>query len=67
MRKALNDGRTHVGIQNVKERLKTIVDAELEITSFIGIGTVVKIIIPGKKKYMRLESGKRREILSIGR
>ena len=67
MGKALNDGRTHVGIQNVKERLKTIVDAELEITSFIGIGTVVKIIIPGKKKYMRLESGKRREILSIGR
>lgn len=67
MGKALNDGRTHVGIQNVKERLKTIVDADLEITSFIGIGTVVKIIIPGKKKYMRLESGKRREILSIGR
>ena len=67
MGKALNDGRTHVGIQNVKERLKTIVDAELEIISFIGIGTVVKIIIPGKKKYMRLESGKRREILSIGR
>lgn len=67
MGKALNDGRTHVGIQNVKERLKTIVDAELEITSFIGIGTVVKIIIPEKRKNMRLESGKRREILSIGR
>lgn len=67
MGKALNDGRTHVGIQNVKERLKTIVDAEFEITSFIGIGTVVKIIIPEKRKNMRLESGKRREILSIGR
>mgnify|MGYP002277624534 CR=1 FL=1 len=65
--KALNDGKPHVGIQNVKERLKTIVDAELEITSFIGIGTVVKIIIPEKRKNMRLESGKRREILSIGR
>ena len=63
----MNDGKPHVGIQNVKERLKTIVDAELEITSFIGIGTVVKIIIPEKRKNMRLESGKRREILSIGR
>ncbi|MGL5255904.1 MAG: sensor histidine kinase, partial [Proteocatella sp.] len=55
--KALNDGRPHVGIHNVKERLKSIVKAELEIISFIGIGTIVKIIIPGERKNIRLESG----------
>lgn len=65
--KALNDGRPHVGIHNVKERLKSTVKAELEIISFIGIGTIVKIIIPGERKNIRLESGERREILSIGR
>ena len=65
--KVLSDGRTHVGIHNVKERLKSIIKAELEITSFIGIGTIVKIIIPGERKNIRLESGERREIFSIGR
>lgn len=64
---ALNDGKEHVGIRNVKERLKSIVNAELEITSFIGIGTIVKIIIHGERKKLRLEKGERREILSIGR
>lgn len=67
MEKVLKDGGEHIGIHNVKERLKSIANAELEITSFIGIGTVVKIIIPRKGKNIRLESGKRREILSIGR
>lgn len=65
--KALNDGRLHVGIHNVKERLKSMVRAEMEIISFIGLGTTVRIIIPGERKNTRLESGERREILSIGR
>lgn len=65
--RVLNDGKVHVGIHNVKERLKNIVNAEFEITSFIGIGTIVKIIIPEKRKNIRLEKGERREILSIGR
>ncbi|MBE6035326.1 MAG: sensor histidine kinase [Clostridiales bacterium] len=65
--KALNDGKPHVGIQNVNERLKSTVKAEMEITSLIGIGTTVKIIIPGERKNARMESGERREILSIGR
>ena len=65
--KALNDGKPHVGIHNVNERLKSMVKAEMEITSFIGIGTTVKIIIPGARKNVRLESGERREIFSIGR
>ncbi|QXM06949.1 sensor histidine kinase [Crassaminicella indica] len=65
--KALNDGKPHVGIHNVNERLKSMVKAKMEITSLIGIGTTVKIIIPGERKNVRLESGERREILSIGR
>lgn len=65
--KALNDGKPHVGIHNVKERLKSMVKAEMEIISFIGIGTTVRIIIPGERKNILLESGERREILSIGR
>lgn len=67
METVLNDGKVHIGIQNVKERLKSIANAELEITSFIGIGTTVKIIVPKKIKSIKLEGGKRREILSIGR
>lgn len=65
--KVLNDGKPHVGIHNVRERLKSTVRAEMEITSFIGIGTIVKITIPGERKNVRLERGERREILSIGR
>lgn len=67
MEKVLSDGKSHVGIHNVKERLKSIVNADLEIISFIGIGTIVKIIIPGEGKNIKLRSGERREILSIGR
>lgn len=67
MEKILSDGKVHIGIQNVKERLKNIINADLEITSFIGLGTVVKIIIPKKGKNKEIERGRRREILSIGR
>ncbi|MDY4011149.1 MAG: histidine kinase [Fusobacterium gastrosuis] len=65
--KVLNDGNPHIGIQNVRERLKIMLKAEMEIKSFVGIGTTIKIIIPGKKQNIKFESGERREILSIGR
>ena len=67
MEKILSDGNHHIGIQNVKERLKIMFKAEMEIKSLIGIGTTVKIIIPSKKQKLKIESGERREILSIGR
>ena len=41
-----NDGRAHVGMENVKNRLKTMCDATIETESTIGKGTVVKIFIP---------------------
>lgn len=41
-----NDNHAHVGIQNVKNRLKMMVNADIQIESQIGIGTKVTIKIP---------------------
>lgn len=67
MEKIVNDGKVHIGIKNVRERLKSIVNAEFEIISFIGMGTTVRITIPKERKKEIIKRGKRREILSIGR
>lgn len=40
------DGRSHVGMENVKNRLRTMCDAEIDITSAVGEGTKVTIKIP---------------------
>ena len=45
-----NDGRSHVGMENTKRRLKDICNAEVMITSTIGEGTTAKIIIPKIKE-----------------
>ena len=46
-----NDGRSHVGMENTRRRLKEMCNARVEITSTIGEGTVAKVIIPkGEKK-----------------
>ena len=44
--KALLDDRKHVGIRNIRERLKVMVNGTLEIESQVGVGTSVKITIP---------------------
>lgn len=44
------DGRTHIGISNVKERLHTMCGGELEITSTQGVGTVAVLTIPKEGK-----------------
>jgi sensor histidine kinase YesM len=41
-----NDGRSHVGISNIRKRLEEIMNACIEIKSEIGVGTVVTIKIP---------------------
>ncbi len=38
-----NDGKVHVGMNNVRERLRTICDGSLEIKSTVGKGTIVRI------------------------
>ena len=42
----LLEERKHVGIRNIRERLKAMVGGELEIKSTIGVGTKVLINIP---------------------
>ena len=42
----LLDERKHVGIRNIRERLKAMVSGTLEIESTVGVGTKVLITIP---------------------
>ncbi len=41
-----NDGRSHVGMENTRKRLKEMCGAEIVITSEIGKGTTARVIIP---------------------
>ena len=43
---APSDDRAHLGIRNIRERLKVMVNGTLEIESTIGVGTKVLIKIP---------------------
>ena len=43
---ALLDDRKHVGLRNIRERLKVMVGGTLEIESTVGVGTKVLIRIP---------------------
>lgn len=45
-----NDGRSHVGMENTRRRLRDMCNASVEITSVIGEGTVAKVIIPKEEK-----------------
>ncbi len=45
-----DDGRNHVGIQNVRERLRSVCGGELLIRSEQGQGTSVTIRIPEQEK-----------------
>lgn len=44
-----NDGRKHIGIESVRNRLRFMVGGILTVRSVIGKGTTVIIEIPGKK------------------
>lgn len=41
-----NDGRSHVGVTNIKKRLEVMLNAYIEIQSEINVGTKVTIKIP---------------------
>ena len=43
---ALIDERKHVGLRNIRERLKVMVNGTLDIESTVGVGTKVLITIP---------------------
>ncbi len=40
------DGRSHVGIENTRKRLKDMCGADVITTSVIGEGTTVKVVLP---------------------
>ena len=42
----LIDDRKHVGLRNIRERLKVMVNGTLEIESTVGVGTKVLVTIP---------------------
>jgi signal transduction histidine kinase len=42
----LLDERKHVGLRNIRERLKAMVNGSIEIDSKVGVGTTVLIKIP---------------------
>ena len=41
-----NDGRSHVGMENTRRRLKELCNAEVIITSVVGEGTVATVLLP---------------------
>ncbi len=45
-----DDGRSHVGMENTKKRLRDMCNAEITVTSTPGEGTTVRIIIPKVSK-----------------
>lgn len=45
-----NDDRSHIGMQNIKTRLKEMLNAWVEVISIQGTGTRVTIIIPKEEK-----------------
>ena len=41
-----NDERSHVGVNNIKTRLKEMLKATVEVESTVGVGTKVLVKIP---------------------
>ena len=46
----LLDERKHVGLRNIRERLKAMVNGSIEIESTVGVGTKVLVTIPKEEK-----------------
>ena len=41
-----DDGKTHIGMENTKKRLRDMCGAYVEITSAVGEGTTARVILP---------------------
>ena len=46
----IDNGKTHTGITNVKNRISILVNGIVDVTSKVGQGTVAKIYIPMEVK-----------------
>lgn len=49
------DGRSHVGMENVARRLEYMAHGHMEVESRIGQGTTVTLVIPKKKEEERMD------------
>ena len=56
-----DDGRDHVGLENVKNRLKQMCGGALTVKSLDGVGTRIIITIPQKKAKMSENDSMRKE------
>lgn len=45
-----NDGKSHTGIDNTRQRLKLMMNADLVVESEIGVGTIATIILEDKNE-----------------
>lgn len=43
-----NDGRSHVGMENTKKRIRDMCGGEVVVTSEVGKGTTARVVIPKK-------------------
>ena len=49
MENYINDGKSHIGIENVRQRLKNMCGGTLTVKSEIGVGTKAVVTIPKKE------------------
>ncbi len=52
-----NDGRSHIGLSNLRSRLEMMCEGTLEVRSEPGMGTLARITIPYNAKIYRSEDG----------
>ena len=45
----LDDSKSHIGLENVKDRLESRVEGKLVMESEIGVGTTATVYIPKKE------------------
>ncbi len=48
-----NDGKNHIGMENVRQRIKNICKGTLEVKSKLGVGTVSTIRIPKQQSQVK--------------
>ena len=44
-----DSGSTHIGLENIKKRLKIMMNAQIEIESTKGVGTIALVRIPKRR------------------
>lgn len=43
-----DDGKEHIGMENVRDRLKAMSNATMKVESIVGVGTIVTVNVPKK-------------------